>query len=106
MADYFRSLERLLDRDDRLLLPGHGPPLSDPQRLVGELLEHRREREDAITRALSEGPLSTGALVDRVYGPVGPTVKPLAERNIIAHLEKLRGERRASVSDGGRWQLT
>jgi glyoxylase-like metal-dependent hydrolase (beta-lactamase superfamily II) len=104
MADYFRSLERLLDRDDRLFLPGHGPPLPDPQRLVGELLEHRRERETAIMRALSDGPLTTAELVDRVYGPVGPAVKPLAERNIIAHLEKLQGERRASKSGDGRWQ--
>lgn len=30
MSDYMASLERLLARDDRLFLPGHGGPVNDP----------------------------------------------------------------------------
>ena len=33
MADYMASLDRLIERDDRLLLPGHGGPVKNPQRL-------------------------------------------------------------------------
>lgn len=39
MAAYFRSLRRLLARRDRLLLPGHGPPLSDAAPYIQELLD-------------------------------------------------------------------
>ena len=33
MSDYMASLDRLIARDDRLLLPGHGGPVTGPTRL-------------------------------------------------------------------------
>ena len=45
MADYMRSLQRLIARDDRLLLPGHGPAIRDPKPFLAGLAAHREERE-------------------------------------------------------------
>ncbi len=40
MADYMASLDRLRARDDRIFLPGHGPPLPDPQPFMAALAAH------------------------------------------------------------------
>lgn len=103
MAAFFTSLERLLSRDDKLFLPGHGPPLPDPRRLVRGLLGHRRMREASIVRAVGEHPLTTVEIVARLYASVGPRLKPAAERSVIAHLEKLQAEGRVIESEGGHW---
>lgn len=104
MAAYFRSLERLLRRDDRVYLPGHGPPHERPLALVRKLLEHRRAREAAIAATLTGGPIGRTRIVDRVYGPLDPPVRIAAERNVAAHLEKLREESVALELTDGRWQ--
>jgi glyoxylase-like metal-dependent hydrolase (beta-lactamase superfamily II) len=102
MGAYFASLRRLLARDDRLYLPGHGPPLPDPRGLVAEMLAHRTAREEAIAGALGAEPVATHELVDALYSQVHPTLRRAAERNVIAHLLKLEGEGRARRA-GERW---
>lgn len=92
MADYFTSLRRLLGRDDRLFLPGHGPPLPDPAPFVRELLTHRLTREAAILGALGPIPITTRVLTERLYDQVDDRLRRAAERNVIAHLLKLRDE--------------
>jgi len=105
MAAYLASLERLLRREDRLYLAGHGPPLAHPQRLVAQLLGHRLAREAAIATALAaQGPAGAMQLVDRIYGRLDRQLRTAAERNVVAHLHKLRNEGRASELPDGRWQ--
>jgi glyoxylase-like metal-dependent hydrolase (beta-lactamase superfamily II) len=101
MAAYVASLRRLLGRDDRLFLPGHGPPLPRPRALVEELLAHRLAREAAIAAALGPAPLDAMALVGLVYGEIAPALRAPAERNVLAHLGKLRAEGRAAEQAGG-----
>ena len=72
MAAYVASLRLMLSRDDRLYLPGHGPPLPNPKPYVEELLDRRLKREQAILQALRNGPLTTWDLVDRLYSKADP----------------------------------
>jgi glyoxylase-like metal-dependent hydrolase (beta-lactamase superfamily II) len=104
MTDYFASLHRLLARDDRLYLPGHGPPLHDPMQLAQDLLNHRLQREAAIVTALEGGPKASEELVAVLYAQVNPALHRAAERNVVAHLGKLAREGRA-VQDGAAWRL-
>jgi glyoxylase-like metal-dependent hydrolase (beta-lactamase superfamily II) len=99
MIDYFSSLQRMLDRDDTLFLPGHGPPLPEPQPYVRELLDHRLKRENEIAAALKDGPVGTWDLVDRLYSKTDPWLRRAAERNVEAHLQKLQAEGRAALKD-------
>jgi glyoxylase-like metal-dependent hydrolase (beta-lactamase superfamily II) len=92
MADYCRSLQRLLDRPETTYLPGHGPLLADAKPYVQALLDHRVARENAIAAALLDGPMTTMALVEALYSKIDPILKMAAERNVVAHLEKLEGE--------------
>ena len=56
MRDYFNSLKLLLEREDDVYLPGHGPALREPRKLVREMLTHRMIREQAIAQKLTDGP--------------------------------------------------
>ncbi len=103
MAAYFASLRRMIARDDRIYLPGHGPALPDPRPFVQALLDHRLAREASIAAALDAVPRSTKSLVDALYSQVDPLLLRAAERNVIAHLIKLRQEGRA-VEDGEAWR--
>lgn len=96
MAAYLNGLERLLARDDRRYLPGHGPPLPDPRPFVRDLLAHRRSREAAVLAALGDAPASARDLVSRLYAGLDPRLRGAAERNVVAHLLKLAAEGRAA----------
>lgn len=101
MADYMASLARLAGRDDRLFLPGHGPPLPEPARFVAALAAHRREREARVLDALRAARRATAAgLVPAAYGPeLDPRLMPAAARSLLAHLVKLEREG-AAARDG------
>lgn len=111
MAAYFASLHRVLARDDRLLLPGHGPPMPEPRDYVQRLLEHRRVREEAIVALLHQGgppgaargAVTTEALTRTLYPDVDARLLRAAERNVLAHLDKLAAEGRA-VRDEEGWR--
>ncbi|MFT8245451.1 MBL fold metallo-hydrolase [Roseomonas sp. BN140053] len=94
MADYMASLARVAGRDDRLLLPGHGPPLPEPAPFLAALLAHRREREARVLEALrGAGTATAAALVPAAYGPaLDPRLAPAAARSLLAHLLKLARE--------------
>jgi glyoxylase-like metal-dependent hydrolase (beta-lactamase superfamily II) len=103
MKDYFASLELLLKRDDDVFLPGHGPELRDPRALVQEMLSHRKAREQAIARKLTEGPANTYTLMDTLYSQVNPRLRRAAERNVLAHLLKMEIEAKV-VREGELWR--
>ncbi len=101
MPAYFASLERLLLRQETLYLPGHGPPLTTPHAFTQDLLRHRQMREAQILAALGDEPQTTRALMERLYSQIDPTLQRAAERNVVAHLDKLSGEGRAVLRDDG-----
>jgi glyoxylase-like metal-dependent hydrolase (beta-lactamase superfamily II) len=94
MAAYMASLARIAARDDRLYLPGHGPPLPGPAPFVAALAAHRREREAKVFDALRAARRATAAeLVPPVYGPeLDPKLVPAAARSLLAHLIKLAAQ--------------
>ena len=105
MAAYMQSLERVRDREDGLLLPGHGPPLTEPRPFLAALKVHREEREALVLEALRarDGQPATAAdLVAPVYGALDERLVPAAGRSLLAHLIKLEGEG-AARREGGAW---
>jgi glyoxylase-like metal-dependent hydrolase (beta-lactamase superfamily II) len=104
MADYMASLARVAARAEHLFLPGHGPPVPEPQRLASAMLAHRRLREARVLEALAAAREATAlALVPAVYGPgLDPRLAGAASRSLLAHLVKLEAEGRV-VRDGEAW---
>ncbi|MET1110915.1 MAG: MBL fold metallo-hydrolase [Allosphingosinicella sp.] len=89
MGDYMRSLDRLLARDDRLFLPGHGGPVADPQPYLRGLKAHRKMRERAILERLAAGDRTLPELVGAIYRDVDPALHGAAALSVLAHLEDL-----------------
>jgi glyoxylase-like metal-dependent hydrolase (beta-lactamase superfamily II) len=89
MGDYMRSLEKLIARDDRLLLPGHGGPVKEPQAFLRGLKAHRRQRERSILERLKSGDRTVPAIVACLYPTIGPELRQAAAAMVLAHLDGL-----------------
>lgn len=100
MSEYCEQLSKLLARQDRIYFPGHGPSLKDPKAYVRRLLCNRMRRELEILSHLSKSPDVIGSIAVSVYKKTDPHIAQAAERNVLAHLEKLmREERVAQIGD-------
>jgi len=100
MAAYIAGLRRMLSRDARLLLPGHGPPITEPRPFIAALLEHRLRREAAVLALVRSGPQTVVAIVAALYVPLDPRLRGAAEASVLAHLLKLRAEGLAEEREG------
>lgn len=89
MADYMASLERLIERDDRLLLPGHGGPVTAPRPFMRGLKTHRKMRERAILERLRAGDRTIAEMVKAIYRDTDPRLHGAAGLSVLAHLEDL-----------------
>ncbi|UCI31930.1 MBL fold metallo-hydrolase [Mesorhizobium sp. B4-1-4] len=103
MGAYCRQLERLIAAEDRLYLPGHGPALHDPTSYTCMLLQHRLQREDAIRIQIGKAPATPAEIAETVYRKTDKSLAWAAERNVEAHLDKLKQEG-CAVRDGNRWR--
>jgi glyoxylase-like metal-dependent hydrolase (beta-lactamase superfamily II) len=102
MADYMRSLTLLIDRDDLVYYPAHGPQVDNPQRLARGMMVHRKQREAQILKMLGQ---STGIIADMVpdmYKGIDPRLYPAAGRSVLAHLIDMRA-RGIVVQAGEAW---
>ncbi|MGL3606243.1 MBL fold metallo-hydrolase [Rhizobium sp. G187] len=89
MGDYMASLERLLEREDRLYLPGHGGPVTEPQSFVRGLRTHRRMRERAILERIGKGDRKIADMVRAIYAGTDPRLHGAAALSVLAHIEDL-----------------
>lgn len=99
MSDYMASLDRLLARDDRMLLPGHGGPVTRPATFMRGLKAHRRMRERAIMDRLEKGDRTIPDMVRAIYRDTDPRLFGAASLSVLAHLEDLVA-RGMAVTDG------
>lgn len=99
MADYMASLDRLLERDDRLFLPGHGGPVREPAAFLRGLRTHRRMRERAVLERIRQGDRLIPDMVRAIYRDTDPRLHGAAALSVLAHLEDLV-EKGLVVTDG------
>ncbi|TPI44863.1 MBL fold metallo-hydrolase [Mesorhizobium sp. B2-9-1] len=99
MADYMSSLDKLLARDDRLLLPGHGGAVTAPQSFMRGLKTHRKMRERAILERIRAGDRTIAEMVAAIYRDTDPRLHGAAGLSVLAHLEDLVA-RGLVVTDG------
>lgn len=97
LADYLRTLEELRalaggsirSGELGLLLPGHGPVLTDPAGTLDYYIAHRKERLDQVRAALDAGARTPAEVVAIVYAEVDRSLWPAAEKSVQAQLDYL-----------------
>jgi glyoxylase-like metal-dependent hydrolase (beta-lactamase superfamily II) len=95
LGDYLRTLDELRSLADdaglRALLPGHGPLLGDPARVLDYYIAHRKERLDQVRAAVAAGARTPAEVVAVVYADVDRSLWPAAELSVRAQLDYLEG---------------
>ena len=93
LGDYLRTLDELRALTDnaglRVLLPGHGPLLSDPAGVLDYYIAHRKERLDQVRGAMAAGAQTPAEVVAIVYADVDRALWPAAELSVRAQLDYL-----------------
>jgi glyoxylase-like metal-dependent hydrolase (beta-lactamase superfamily II) len=92
LGDYLTSLNRLAAYEGMLLLPGHGPALSDCGAVARAYLAHRRDRLEQVRAAAATGADTPEAVVGLVYPDIDPAIRFAAEASAAAQLDYLRRE--------------
>jgi len=104
MGDYVRSLEKLRQRTgDRIYYPGHGEPVSEPQRLVRGMVNHRVQRERQIVRRVEAGDRTVSEIVAAAYPGLDPRLVPAAGASVLAHLLDLARRGLVGRAEGDSW---
>ncbi|MFI8614711.1 MBL fold metallo-hydrolase [Acidovorax sp. NPDC077693] len=101
MADYLDSLDRLdavcAQHGVEFILPAHGYVLGQARSAIAKLKAHRLAREAKVMAAMQA--LPEGTMEDWVrhaYDDVPPRMWPVAQRSLLAHVERIR-----SLQPGG-----
>src|SRR5919108_2575865 len=68
LADYLRTLERLVELDPEVAYPGHGEPGREPAARARELVEHHRPRLEETHAALGDEPRTGFAVSIALFG--------------------------------------
>jgi glyoxylase-like metal-dependent hydrolase (beta-lactamase superfamily II) len=89
MSDYLASLDKLLRRDDRTYLSGHGGEITNPRSFVKALKTHRKMRERAVLQRVRQGDTSITDIVVSIYREINPKLLGAAALSVLAHLEDL-----------------
>jgi glyoxylase-like metal-dependent hydrolase (beta-lactamase superfamily II) len=89
MAQFLNSLERLMQRHDKMFLPAHGGRIQTPQRVVKAYIMHRKWREQTILACVDDGVRTIPLIVGRLYGTLDAGLKEAAALSVLAHLEHL-----------------
>ena len=95
MRDYIDSLDKLaaLCKTEQVefVLPAHGYVLADARGVIAKLKAHRLAREAKVLAAMRQKPSgSTQDWVALAYADTPATLWKLAERSLIAHVERIR----------------
>ena len=94
LAQYLRSLERLLAEAPGTIYPAHGPRIPDGTGKLREYLAHRMQREQEILAAVGDGLARIGEMVKRIYAAYPVELHAPAAGSVTAHLRKLEREGR------------
>jgi glyoxylase-like metal-dependent hydrolase (beta-lactamase superfamily II) len=103
LGDYLAALDRTIELDPEIALPGHGDPIDDPAGRARELKQHHRDRLEAATEALGAEPQTGYELSFALFGSELPASgRRFAIAETLSHLERLvrEGAARRAEDDG------
>ncbi len=98
---YMESLRRTRELPARILLPGHGEPITDHRALIDERFALHRRRAEKIWALVAERPRSAYEIAQELWGNVAVTQAFLTLSEVLGHIDLLAADDRVrEVPDG------
>ena len=94
MTAYIEGLYRLRELDANLLFPGHGPVVTNPNKLLSHYIKHRENRHEAVFNAWQSGLREIEELSHVAYADTPDAHPMLKVDQTMSHLDALRKEGR------------
>jgi glyoxylase-like metal-dependent hydrolase (beta-lactamase superfamily II) len=102
LLDYRRSLLKTRELDVSMVLPGHGPVITDHRALIDERIAAQDQRAAKILELLkADGPQSPHELATSIWEHVAITQAFLTLSEVLGHLDLLIEEGVAIEDDSG-----
>ena len=99
MGKYIEGLERLKKMKPKMLFPGHGPLVANPDKLLSKYIEHRKNRHNKIFDIVRSGQNNLNKISQLVYLNERGVNLTLAEDQVLAHLKLLIEEEKIKEVD-------
>jgi glyoxylase-like metal-dependent hydrolase (beta-lactamase superfamily II) len=101
LVHYFQSIRRVQALDVAWVLPGHGEPFQEHRALIDRMFGFYQRRQEKLLRALQDGPRTTAALSEAVFGTQEGSRLYLTLSEVIGNLEVLEEDGRVRrIEDG------
>ena len=89
LVSYIDSLRKTRELPARIVLPGHGDPITDHVALIDERLEKTERRKEKILGLVRERPKTGHEIAHELWGNVAVTQAFLTLSEVIGHLDLL-----------------
>ena len=89
LIDYIASMRRTRELPARIVLPGHGDPITDHRKLIDDRLAMHRRRAAKLLRLISKGARSPYELAQDMWGNVAVTQAFLTLSEVVGHADLL-----------------
>jgi glyoxylase-like metal-dependent hydrolase (beta-lactamase superfamily II) len=89
LITYMASLEQTREMDLRLVLPGHGRPISDHARLIDERFRLHERRAKRINGLIASQPRTAHEIAQELWGNVAVTQAYLTLSEVLGHVDLL-----------------
>jgi glyoxylase-like metal-dependent hydrolase (beta-lactamase superfamily II) len=89
LIDYLASLEQTRTMDLDLVLPGHGPPITDHAALIERRQGMHERRARRIERLIAKQPRSAHDLASEMWGDIAVTQAYLTLSEVLGHTDLL-----------------
>jgi glyoxylase-like metal-dependent hydrolase (beta-lactamase superfamily II) len=89
LVAYLASLEKTRAMDLDVVLCGHGPPVIDHAKLIGERFRLHERRAERLHGLLAAGPLTAYEMAQEMWGNVAVTQAYLTLSEVLGHMDLL-----------------
>ncbi|MGL4610115.1 MAG: MBL fold metallo-hydrolase [Trueperaceae bacterium] len=103
IAKYFASLETLRLLKAKMFAPGHGEIIQEVGQKLEDVKQHRLQRLEQVYKVLENKTLTLSELRDSVYPTIDAHMAGLAEKSLLALLEKLEQDKRVTQANPDTW---
>ena len=106
LGEYMATLQTLRELKPRLIGPGHGDIIRDPDPYIAYYLDHRRQRTEQILTALGDAAPKTALdIAQQVYQEIlEPEEMWMGEQMVQGHLRWLQKKGWVTEQEGRLWR--